>query len=188
MSTFFRLKPNLATLPYKVTNWPLNNHIVMKYCFLESKYGMKQFVLTFVPCLVLRGSNEQRKYQFALKIILRECTTQSVCMATIVLHSNTHAMREWKWSRCSFPVWSRRNNDQCFLVVVVEGSTSWRLWFRTHSMERYLGGLFLQGSREKDFERYKLYFWAIQVGRDVTERSQRAVEIGSAFADGNAQK
>jgi len=119
MSTFFRLKTNLATLPYMVTNWPLNNHIVMKYCFLESKYGMKQFVLTFVPCLVLWGSNEQRKYQFALKIILRECTTQSVCMATIVLRSNPHAMREWKWSRCSFSVWSRKNNDQCFLVMVV---------------------------------------------------------------------
>ena len=51
-----------------------------------------------------------------------------------------------------------------------------------------LGGLFLQGSRERDFERYKLYFWSIQVGRDVTERAQRAVEIGSAFADGNAQQ
>ena len=66
------------------------------FCFLEFKYGMKHFLLTFVPCLVLRGSNEQRKYQFALKIILRECTTQGVCMATIVLHSNTHALREWK--------------------------------------------------------------------------------------------
>jgi len=31
-------------------------------------------------------------------------------------------------------------------------------------------------------------FFAIQVGRDVTERAQRAVGIGSAFPDGNAQK
>jgi len=82
---------------------------------------MKQCLLTFVPCLALRGSNEQRKYQFTLKTILRECTKQSVCMATIVLRSNTHALREWKWSRCSFPVWSRNYNDQCFLVVVVVG-------------------------------------------------------------------
>ena len=77
-----------------VNNGPLEKHIVMKYCFLESKYGMKQFRLRFVPCLVLRGSTEQRKYHFALKIILRECATQGVCMATIVLRSNTHALRE----------------------------------------------------------------------------------------------
>jgi len=51
-----------------------------------------------------------------------------------------------------------------------------------------LGGLFPQASCEKDFERYKLYFWAIQVGRDVTERAQRAVEIGSAFPYGDAQQ
>ena len=33
----FHLKPNLATLPYMVDNGPLKKHIVMKYCFLESK-------------------------------------------------------------------------------------------------------------------------------------------------------
>jgi len=41
ISIFFRLKLNLATLPYVVKNGPLKKHIVMKYCLLESKYDMK---------------------------------------------------------------------------------------------------------------------------------------------------
>ena len=33
ISTFFRFKPNLATLPYMVNNGPLKKYIVMKCCF-----------------------------------------------------------------------------------------------------------------------------------------------------------
>jgi len=51
---------------------------------------------------VLRGSNEQKNHVHA----------------AIVLRSNTQVLREWKWSRCSCPGLTQKNNNQCLLVVV----------------------------------------------------------------------